>query len=184
MLVVYRDAQHPATVVTPYRAMFNKPIWRKHEHIIIRLKRTKQQEMMDEKDMLYKDKMKRSGLNIKEHGQYVRLKQKKGKWWLAYINQFSTQLSLSVAVLPLEDEWQMEQQYAETRFTLNWSMELYMRTRQGLRRKCAGDTRKQDRRWSNYWNWRIRTSAARKWSSTRRTKWPGWLICNRGFKSS
>lgn len=34
MLVVYRDAQHPATGVTPYREMFNKPIWRKHEHTI------------------------------------------------------------------------------------------------------------------------------------------------------
>lgn len=39
--------------------------------------------MMDERDMLYKDKMKRSGLNINEHSfmlrQYVRLKQKKGQ---------------------------------------------------------------------------------------------------------
>ena len=53
--------------------------------------------MMDERDMLYKDKMKRSGLNIKEHnfmlGEYVRLKHKKSKWWLAYTNQFSTQLT-------------------------------------------------------------------------------------------
>ena len=41
--------------------------------------------MMEERDMLYKDKMKRSGLNIKEHnfmlGEYVRLKHKKRKWW-------------------------------------------------------------------------------------------------------
>lgn len=40
--------------------------------------------MMGEKDMLYKDKMKRSGLNIKEHnfmlGEYVRLKPKKSEW--------------------------------------------------------------------------------------------------------
>jgi len=148
MLVEYRDAQHPATGVTPYREMSNKPIWRKLEHTITRLKRTRQQEMMDEKDMLYKDRMKRSGLNIKEHnfmlGQYVRLKQKKGKWWLAYTNHSSTQLSMSVAVLPLEEDWQMEQQYAETRFTLNWSMELCMRTRQGLGKKSARDTRTQD----------------------------------------
>ena len=39
MLVVYRDAQHPANGVTPYRGMFNKPIWRKLEHTITRLKK-------------------------------------------------------------------------------------------------------------------------------------------------
>ena len=39
MLVVYRDAQHPADGVTPYRGMFNKPIWRKLEHTITRLKK-------------------------------------------------------------------------------------------------------------------------------------------------
>ena len=97
--------------------------------------------MMDERDMFYKDKMKRSGLNIKEHnfmlGEYVRLKDKKRKWWLAYTNQFSTQLSLSAANLPLEDEWRMEQQYAETRVTSNWPMHSYMRTRHGLGKKMC-----------------------------------------------
>ena len=39
MLVVYRDAQHPANGVTPYRGMFNKPIRRKLEHTITRLKK-------------------------------------------------------------------------------------------------------------------------------------------------
>ena len=75
---------------------------------IIRLKRTKQQEMMDRTDMLYKDKMTCSGFNIKEHnfmlGYYVRLKRKKSKWSLAYTNHFSTRLSMSVALLPLQDE--------------------------------------------------------------------------------
>lgn len=45
--------------------------------------------MNDERDMLYKEKMKRSGLNIKVHnfmvGDYVLLKQKKtNKWSTAY----------------------------------------------------------------------------------------------------
>ena len=41
--------------------------------------------MMDERGMLYKDKMKPSGLNIIEHNfivkDYVRLKQKKTSKW-------------------------------------------------------------------------------------------------------
>ena len=65
--MAYRDAQDPASGVTPYRAMFNKSIWRKLEHTITRLKRTKQQRMMDERDMLYKDNMKRSGLKYIWH---------------------------------------------------------------------------------------------------------------------
>ena len=58
MLMACRDAQHPTTGVTPYLTLSNTPVWRKLEHTITSLKRTKQREMMDGRDMLYKDMMK------------------------------------------------------------------------------------------------------------------------------
>ena len=113
----------PRTGVTPYRAMSNRPI-----HKTTKLERNKQHEMMEERGMLYKEKMKRSGLSIKEHnfmvGDYVLLKQKNTSKWSTVHEPVFTRLSMLVVLLSLEDELQMEEQYAETGVTSNWLMSL------------------------------------------------------------
>ena len=80
MLMAYRDTPHPATGVTPYQAMSNRPIRTKLDHTVPR-ERSERDELIDEKDQVYKEKMRRDGVNIKEHnfyvGDYVLLRQKK-----------------------------------------------------------------------------------------------------------
>ena len=88
MLMAYRDTPHPATGVTPYQAMRNRPIRTKLDHTVPR-ERSEQNELIDEKDQVYKEKMRRDSVNIKEHnfcvGVYVLLRQKKvNKWSTAY----------------------------------------------------------------------------------------------------
>jgi len=99
MLMAYRDTPHPATGVTPYQAMSNRPIRTKLDHTVPR-ERSEQDELIDEKDRVYKEKMRRDGVNIKEHnfcvGDYVLLRQKKvNKWSTAYEPIFYTVIRIS-----------------------------------------------------------------------------------------
>lgn len=85
----------PRTGVTPYRAMSNRPI-----HTTTKLERNKQHEMMEETGMLYKGKMKRSDLSIKEHnfmvGDYALLKRKNtSKWSTVHEPVFYTVINVS-----------------------------------------------------------------------------------------
>ena len=48
MLMAYRDTPHPATGVTPYQAMSNRPIRTKLDHTVPREK-SEQDELIDEK---------------------------------------------------------------------------------------------------------------------------------------
>ena len=99
MLMAYRDTPHPATGATPYQAMSNWPIRTKLDHTVPRGRR-EQDEMIDEKDQVYKEKMRSNGVNIKEHnfcvGDYVLLRQKKvNKWSTAYEPIFYTVIRIS-----------------------------------------------------------------------------------------
>ncbi|KAL9958658.1 hypothetical protein ACROYT_G035707 [Oculina patagonica] len=66
MLIEYRDTPHPATGITPYQAMSNRPIRPKLDHTVPR-ERSEQDDLIDEKDQLYKEKMGRDSVNVKEH---------------------------------------------------------------------------------------------------------------------
>ena len=97
--MAYRDTPHPATGVTPYQAMSNGPIRTKLSHATLK-ERSEQDDLIDERDKLYKEKMRRSGKNIREHdfimGDYVLLKQKKvNKWSTAYEPIFYTVIRIS-----------------------------------------------------------------------------------------
>ena len=99
MLMAYRDTPHPATGVNPYQAMSNRPIRTKLSHATLK-ERSEQDDLIDERDKLYKEKMRRSGTNIREHnfvmGDYVLLKQKKvNKWSTAYEPTFCTVIRIS-----------------------------------------------------------------------------------------
>ena len=77
----------------------NMAIRTKLDHTVPR-ERSEQDEMIDEKDQVYKEKMRRHGVNIKEHnfcvGDYVLLRQKKGdKWSTAYELIFYTVIRIS-----------------------------------------------------------------------------------------
>ena len=98
MLMAYRDTPHTATGVTPYQAISNRSIQTKLSYATLK-ERSKQDDLMDEKDKLYK-KMKCSGTNTREHnfivGDYVLLKQKKvNKWSTAYEPIFYTIIRIS-----------------------------------------------------------------------------------------
>ena len=99
MLMAYRDTPHPATGVTPYQAMSNRPIRTKLSYATLK-ERSEQDDLMDERDKLYKENMKRSGTNTREHnfiaGDYVLLKQKRvNKWSTAYEPIFFTVIRIS-----------------------------------------------------------------------------------------
>ena len=100
MLLAYRSTPHPATDVTPYQAMTNRPIRTKLDHTVPGKERSKQDESINEKDRQYKEKMRREGANIKEHnfilGDYVLLKQRKlNKWSTPYEPVFYTVIKIS-----------------------------------------------------------------------------------------
>ena len=100
MLMAYRDTPHPATGVTPYQAMTNRPVRTKLDYTMPGKERSKQDESIDEKDRRYKEKMKREGANIKEHnfilGDYVLLRQRKSnKWSTPYEPVFYTVTKIS-----------------------------------------------------------------------------------------
>ena len=95
MLMVYRDTPHSATGETPYQAMPNGPIRTKLSHTTLKERSEQDDDLIDEKDKLYKEKMRRGGTNTREHnfivGDYVLLKQKKvNKWSTAYEPIFYT----------------------------------------------------------------------------------------------
>ena len=87
MLIAYRDTPHPATGVTPYKAMSNRNIRTKLDYTTPTepSKRSNQDKLMDQRDNHYKQKMKQEGRNTKEHnfilGDYVLLKQRKHNKW-------------------------------------------------------------------------------------------------------
>ena len=78
----HRDTPHPATGVTPYEAMLNCPIRTRldHEKPSSTAQSTKDQ-LIDNHDNQYKERMKKYQRNAKEHefklGDYVLLKQQK-----------------------------------------------------------------------------------------------------------
>lgn len=78
MLMSYRDTPHPATGVTPYEAMLNRPIR-------TRFRQKAKDKMIEECDKRYKKRMTQQRRNVKEHTfvlrDYVLLKQKKNNKW-------------------------------------------------------------------------------------------------------
>lgn len=100
MLMAYRDTPHPATGITPYQAMANRPIRTKLDHTMPEKERSRQDELIDERDRKDKEKMKQEGANIKEHNfilrDYVLLRQKKSnKWSTPYEPIFYTVINIS-----------------------------------------------------------------------------------------
>ena len=90
MLNAYRDAPHPATGVTPYEAMLNRPVCTKlnHEEPGVTDQNEKDQ-LIDQHDKQYKDNMRSQRRNSKEHnfkvGDIVLVKQRKhNKWSTAF----------------------------------------------------------------------------------------------------
>lgn len=98
VLMAHRDTPHPATGVTTYQTMSNRPIQTKLSHTTLK-ERSEQDDLIDEKDRLYK-KMRCGGTNTREHnfilGDYVLLKQKKvNKWSTTYESIFYTIIRIS-----------------------------------------------------------------------------------------
>ena len=56
MLMAYRDTPHPATGISPYQAMTNRPVRTKLDYTVPRKERSSRDKMMDEKDRQYKEK--------------------------------------------------------------------------------------------------------------------------------
>ena len=83
VLVAYRDTSHPAIGVTPYQAMSNRPIRTKLSHTTLKERSERDDDLIDEKDKLYKEKMRHGGTNTREYtfivDDYVLLKQKVNK---------------------------------------------------------------------------------------------------------
>ena len=67
MLMAYRDTPHPATGISPYQAMMNRPVRTKLDYTVPRKERSSRDKMMDEKDRQYKEKMADVGGSSKEH---------------------------------------------------------------------------------------------------------------------
>ena len=86
LLTAYRDSPHPATGITPYEGMFNRPIRTK---LGTNLSTVPEEEEVNKKDAEYKEKMKKRNRNTKEHnlvrGDCVLVEQKKlNKWTTPY----------------------------------------------------------------------------------------------------
>ena len=95
MLIAYRDTPHPATGISPYQAMMNRPVRTKLDYTVPRKERSSRDKMMDEKDRQYKEKMADEGGSSKEHnfvvGDHVLLRQRKrNKWSTPYEPVFYT----------------------------------------------------------------------------------------------
>ena len=91
MLIAYRSTPHPATGITPYQAMMNRPIRTKLDCVNTQEIRDEQDVQIDENDRRYKEKLTsvKENRNTKEHkfvvGDYVLIKQqKRNKWTPAY----------------------------------------------------------------------------------------------------
>ena len=93
MLTGYRSTPHPATGISPYEGMMNRTVRTKLDYVSRINGQTKNEKLINERDKLYKDKIKQSAENkhIKEHnfsvGDHVFLVQaKRNKWSSAYEN--------------------------------------------------------------------------------------------------
>ena len=100
MLMAYRDTPHPATGITPYEAMMNRPVRTKLDYTVPRKERSRRDKMMDEKDRQYKEKMIDDGGSSREHnfvmGDHVLLRQRKtNKWSTPYVPVFYTVIKIS-----------------------------------------------------------------------------------------
>ena len=86
MLIAYRSTPHPATGVTPYKAMRGATVRTKLDHVKPEMQDT-EDDRIDQKDAEYKEKMKRKreGRQTKEGrlllGDYVLVKQPKRTKW-------------------------------------------------------------------------------------------------------
>ena len=100
MLMAYRDTPHPATGISPYQAMMNRPVRTRLDYTVPRKERSSRDKMMDEKDRQYKEKMADEGGSSKEHnfvvGDHVLLRQRKrNKWSTPYEPVFYTVIKIS-----------------------------------------------------------------------------------------
>ena len=107
MLTRYRSTPHPATIVTPYEALMNRPVRTKLDHQVRNNSPKTKDNIINERDKLYKEKLKLNAenRNTKQHnfvvGDYVhvQLRQaKKNKWstaYTVYMNQLSTSSSIA-----------------------------------------------------------------------------------------
>ena len=100
MLMAYRDTPHPATGISPYQAMMNRPVRTKLDYTVPRKERSSRDKMMDEKDRQYKEKTADEGGSSKEHnfvvGDHVLLRQRKrNKWLTPYEPVFYTVVKVS-----------------------------------------------------------------------------------------
>ncbi|XP_038062363.1 uncharacterized protein K02A2.6-like [Patiria miniata] len=91
MLTGYRSTPHPATNITPYEALMNRPVRTKLDHQPGKHTQNIKDSIIDENDKQYKERLKQNAenRNTKQHnfvvGDYVLLKQtKKNKWSTAY----------------------------------------------------------------------------------------------------
>ena len=91
MLTAYRSTPHPATGVTPFEAMRWATVRTKLDHIQAKVQRSEKDDIIDERDAVYKQKMKqnREGKNTGQGrlllGDYVLVKQeKRNKWSMPY----------------------------------------------------------------------------------------------------
>ena len=97
MLTAYRSTPHPAMGITPYEAMRGATIRTKLDHIQPKVQRSEKDDTKDERDAMYKQKMKdnREGRNTGQGRlllvDYVLVKQeKRNKWSMPYELEFYT----------------------------------------------------------------------------------------------
>ena len=131
MLMAYRDTPHPATGISPYQAMINRPVRTKLDYTVPWKERSSRDKMMDEKDRQYKEKMADEGGSSKGHnfvvGDYVLLRQRKrNKWSTPYEPVFYTVIK-SVDLLLLRDVLQMAERFSEMLVSSNLQMSLCTR---------------------------------------------------------
>ena len=86
MLIAYRDTPHPATGVTPYEALYGRPIRTRLDHEARgETDQTDEDKRIDQRDKEYKKRMSQQRRNVKKHQftlkDYVLLKQKKSNKW-------------------------------------------------------------------------------------------------------
>ena len=91
MLTAYRSTPNPATGVTPFEAMRGTTVRTKLDHIQPKVQRSEKDDIIDERDAVYKQKMKQNredkntGQGRRLLGDYVLVKQeKRNKWSMPY----------------------------------------------------------------------------------------------------
>ena len=63
MLTGYRSTPHPATGISPYEGMMNRTIRTKLDYVSRMNGQTKNEKLVNERDKLYKDKIKQNAEN-------------------------------------------------------------------------------------------------------------------------